>query len=110
MVTANIVEYAPPAEETHPAAPPRWQLQVPLPGGDFVHLERSVDTPVQMVIVGPLIELLYRQLAARLAELSQNRAPTLSLARLASRVESYEPAPAPPAFADTSRKAGLTPS
>lgn len=100
----------PSPDEAHPSPPPRWQLQVPLPGGDFVYLERSVDTPVQMVIVGPLIELLYRRLAARLAELSPSAATTISLARLATRVDSYEPAPAPSTFADTSRKAGLTPS
>ena len=77
---------------------PCWQLRVPLPGGDYVNLERYFEAPPQIVIVGPLVDLLHQRLPARLRELARGQATegeTLSLARLAARVDSFEPTPAP---------------
>jgi UDP-GlcNAc:undecaprenyl-phosphate/decaprenyl-phosphate GlcNAc-1-phosphate transferase len=70
---------------------PHWQLRIPLPGGDYVNLERSFDAPVPTVLIGPLVELLHRRLSSRLALFSAQTEPTaLSLARLAERVDSFE--------------------
>ena len=80
-----------------PGDRPCWQLRIPLPGGDYVNLERNFDTPVQTVIVGPLVEMLHRRLPHRLAVLaSQPSSEVLSLARLAAHVDSFEPSPAAP--------------
>lgn len=80
--------------EAGPNDQPCWQLRVPLPGGDYVNLERCFESPAQIVIVGPLVELLHSRLPARLRELARGQAPhnadALSLARLAVRVESFE--------------------
>ncbi len=87
-----------------PGDSPCWQLRIPLPGGDYVNLERNFDVPVQAVIIGPLVELLYRRLPSRLAVLAQRPSTeTISLARLAARVDSFEPAPAAPGIAQNQR-------
>lgn len=83
---------------------PGWQLRVPLPGGDFVNLERRFDAPAHLVVVGPLVDLLHQRLPGRLAEFArrpEGESEMLSLARLAAGVESFEadPAPAGPAGA-----------
>lgn len=73
---------------------PCWQLRVPLPGGDYVNLERNFESPAQIVIVGPLVELLHHRLPVRLREVARGGpnadAEAMSLARLAARVDSFE--------------------
>ncbi len=76
---------------------PCWQLRIPLTGGDYVNLERTFDAPAQTVLIAPLVELLHRRLANRLAKLSaQSETEALSLAMLAARVDSFERNPSPP--------------
>jgi UDP-GlcNAc:undecaprenyl-phosphate/decaprenyl-phosphate GlcNAc-1-phosphate transferase len=72
-----------------PGSQPGWQLRIPLPGGDYVNLERSFDLPGQHLVVGPLVDLLYRRLPARLEALAS--VDSMSLASLASHVDSFEP-------------------
>jgi hypothetical protein len=52
-------------------------------------LERSFDLPGQHLVVGPLVDLLYRRLPARLEALASVDA--MSLASLAACVDSFEP-------------------
>jgi UDP-GlcNAc:undecaprenyl-phosphate GlcNAc-1-phosphate transferase len=75
---------------------PCWQLRIPLPRGDYFNLERSFDSPVQTVMIGPLAECLHRRLSSRLADIAASSG-ALSLARLAACVDSFEPAQAPQA-------------
>ena len=71
-----------------------WQLRIPLPGGDYINLERDFDSPVQTVLIAPLAEMLHRRLGGRLAALAAGRSESLSLARLATCVDSFEGAAA----------------
>jgi UDP-GlcNAc:undecaprenyl-phosphate GlcNAc-1-phosphate transferase len=70
---------------------PCWQLRIPLPGGDYVNLERQFDTPMPALFIGPLVDLLHRRLPGRLAALATDPAnDALSLARMAASVDSFE--------------------
>jgi UDP-GlcNAc:undecaprenyl-phosphate/decaprenyl-phosphate GlcNAc-1-phosphate transferase len=92
--------------QSGPANDPCWQLRIPLPGGDYLNLERSFDKPVPTVMVGPLVDMLHRRLPGRLAALAgQPSNEALSLARLAARVDSFESGPQaiPPPLPQTRR-------
>jgi hypothetical protein len=84
---------------------PYWQLRIPLPGGDYVNLERHFNVPSPPVLVGPLAELLHRRLSCRLADMAARRsAETRSLASLAQSVDSFEAAGEPAHAGASSRE------
>ncbi len=84
---------------------PCWQLCIPLPGGDYVKVERSYDSPVQTLFVGPLVDLLHRSLPGRLTALASTPSTdAMALARLAACVDSFEPAVAPRAESSPPRQ------
>jgi UDP-GlcNAc:undecaprenyl-phosphate GlcNAc-1-phosphate transferase len=44
-----------------------WVARVPLPDGDFIELERKVPSPESSYVVAPFLEMLHRELAAKLS-------------------------------------------
>jgi len=50
-----------------------WQVRIPLPLGDYIHLARSFDRPLQPAEVGSLVDLVHRKLPERLAKFKRRR-------------------------------------
>jgi len=77
-----------------------WQIHVPLPRGDYVHLFRRFDSPVQPGVLMPLVGLLRENLAARLDQWRPETEPAVdsrqtdlaSLLGLMKGIEAFQPA------------------
>jgi UDP-GlcNAc:undecaprenyl-phosphate GlcNAc-1-phosphate transferase len=71
VVREEVFEPAEPGEEPsgHPIGRPDagWVARVPLPDGDFLELERKARSPESSYVVAPFLEMLQRELAAKLS-------------------------------------------
>ena len=76
-----------------------WQVHIPLPNGDFVHLFRVFESSAHPAVIMPLVHIIRTTLAARLphlrpayASISSVETDLYSLLGLTAGVASFEPA------------------
>jgi UDP-GlcNAc:undecaprenyl-phosphate GlcNAc-1-phosphate transferase len=77
-----------------------WQIHIPLPNGDYVHLFRDFDSSSQPAVIMPLVQVIRNTLSARLPRLrppyyspiSSVETDLSSVLGLSAGISSFEPA------------------